>query len=1363
MRGLQQTSGVRKQKLPDGASGGRGKISLTLAGATPAAAGKLHRVLLVVVPVVAVVVVVVPVPAAAAAAAAAVSSRQPLALQDVRCGCGADLSRELLVKPIADKDCQPAQQRRPQELKGAQGTDSYPLRSKVRRTQEGSEVLLTWRLTYMSPKKRSRLSDFHLYVVTKASRGRRNGRQTETQCFTVSGLTKTCKRKLSCKARYPTRRPPRALSLQVLYQHCSRRQQLGGDSQGEGKFNVLKTSLSRKAKRRGVQRYRSGKRKQKKNNNKNDNNNNNNNSSRKDRREQKAGSRGPDVETCESWLPAVHLSNQGEGGVRVDVSPPNPLATHLELALHHGGSSQQMYPTRVPVSQKSYTFTDVTKGVYRVSLRALGPLCSRAGYIFSREFVNVTGHGDPRAEDSVRTKRHKHHLRSCSEWQPGITLTTSGRSVTARYWPVNHLASSVEIALQKPGTHMQLHAREISATNDTYTFQNVEPGDYRLSIRALGPECRGAGYFYSRHFVSVKDPGPLCSHWKPAVQAQMVDHGSWCLIEVDIDTPPNVVAKKIEVALEEQQPGDPLNDRIIVQNFISLDQESTVFNITKTSDKVYRVLVRPCGCTDCKDFQDNGAECVLSFTGAHVIAVNYQNSMATASLPLGRSMYRPGKNTTTEITPKEVPTTTTTTTTTTKYLTTTITTLVVPETSRTTGEQDYGRTHMDTPTLLIVIAICATIVVAAVAVKLLLGKCCRQPQTRYQPDDERPPERDHLCEGNDVNAAEHLEHNENDRTGRKVVIDHFIQNHHGIHQTSPKTVAPLEINRSPPLPSKTWVLIIHEHRGEYDSTVLKHFIKVIQRAVHVKVDFAARREEIERDVVVWVSRVTGLCSKVVVVLSEPLLRVCRSHEGSKSRQVFSPSAFSNIAPLVMKALAGQRFARAVFVSFGFRAVRDAGRVFGQLLSVYLSPQNQFLTAPTLTRPPPFRGSRQPTSSPLIPPCPDSEGFSEASPRAVGPCSASQGKPFATWSERPHWHGESSVPSPSSPPPPSSSSSDSPCSSGTATGSHSVSQPCPSSGVGVPVPRPPSVAPSATGPVSPGPAVAVADDAENCCYVHCQDGSSVSFLPPPSYSSRDHSVSSESPASREADGDEDTADTDTVFCACQTEGGSDPAPRARHKSAPTTTNPHALPSHPPPYHSTCLSSPSGRLPSYSPTHSEGCRNNSTCCCGTQVNSTAGLAAAAASAKAATSQSVHRSADHRSDPHYRSSADPLHKIDKVPGGSHSNSEISLQNRVFPNETAPPPPPSHLPDHPILLQTKDGLRRLLRQLCTDELTIDSILEGPETRAFLAEVQSPDRDWKQRVPEENSFYSEVHCMNVEHRVAVEHSEPDLTDIGVG
>ncbi|KAL8566381.1 hypothetical protein ACOMHN_049339 [Nucella lapillus] len=862
--------------------------------------------------------------------------RKSVTIQTVQCGCGANLSRELMVEPTADKDCTRVKLRRPHELRGS-GLERYPLRARFRRTSEGSEIHMHWRLTYMPRRKRSRLSEFHLLFMTTATRKSRRG-QENTQCFRVSGLRQVCKRKVTCKVRYPKKRA-RGLSLQVLYRYRKGQKVRGQKStkvKGErspGFSYVLKSSLTRRTKRRETRRGKSGSPQKKKN---------------KPRRRmltlyrlrqtsQEDPSRSDPAENCAAWIPKLTLSSQNDR-VTVTITPVNPFASELELALHYRASSLQINPVRISARKETYTFINVSKGIYRVSLRAHGPHCSNLDYIFSRSLVSVTGE-----ENSSRSKRHK----ECKNWRPTIDLSASGRSVTARYSPANHLASSLEIVLQRPGSSLVLYAKNISNSVTTYTFTDVDEGNYRMAILALGNKCRGADYIFSKQSVIVKDnvQGPICSEWKPSTFLARViqESGSWCVVEVNLNIPSYLSAKKVEVGLQE-----PQSEEIVKLHSLRLAETSAVFNITKGKNN-YKVVVRPYGCTDCKDFQDHGEECFLPFNTA-----NSAMSCGNASWPLSNAGTSPVSTPPTTTSMTTTKTTTTTNRETRNNQTQTRENRNLTTTPRLTERDPPGsNTRPLTPSklehnpstryiqlvrvLLYLGGVAVLIVAVAATVMWLLGKRRQRRAVDRPGNAEAAPEMEQLRTSDDVDTEPKVPFSNSPDPNpppNNYLLEYEINN-----RTEPKLPHYFPTQRS----FSSRVLVIHECRKPSDKDVLDRFLDVIKKCLphkNVRVDFECRREN-ARNVEEWARGELRCCTRVIVVLSKSFLEVCRSYEGSKTGQLTSPSAYSDIAPMVLRwILNGEGFEHLsiVFVYFEFDEI-EARKVYRDLLGLYPSAQN----------------------------------------------------------------------------------------------------------------------------------------------------------------------------------------------------------------------------------------------------------------------------------------------------------------------------------------------------------------------------------------------------------------------------------------
>lgn len=98
----------------------------------------------------------------------------------------------------------------------------------------------------------------------------------------------------------------------------------------------------------------------------------------------------------------------------------------------------------------------------------------------------------------------------------------------------------------------------------------------------------------------------------------------------------------------------------------------------------------------------------------------------------------------------------------------------------------------------------------------------------------------------------------------------------------------------------------------------------------VKMDRLCQNEN-ESDVLGWADRMLTICQTVVVIVSENLVKTCKSYKNSGELRCNSKSAYNDIAPHVMTSLARTGYGRTVFITF------DAEEGYGcyqELLALY---------------------------------------------------------------------------------------------------------------------------------------------------------------------------------------------------------------------------------------------------------------------------------------------------------------------------------------------------------------------------------------------------------------------------------------------
>ena len=239
-------------------------------------------------------------------------------------------------------------------------------------------------------------------------------------------------------------------------------------------------------------------------------------------------------------------------------------------------------------------------------------------------------------------------------------------------------------------------------------------------------------------------------------------------------------------------------------------------------------------------------------------------------------------------------------------------------------------------------------------------KCCKRRHVEHPPD----PSCGQDVEGNERrhNPEEvapqppNSEHNDRD-SGCSISIetecDDFCGDHDRRHRTHLKSPLPGssmrvedEINvpiahSALSMPRNKLVFIVYQNDPGFRE-MLGKFADIMRSVGHVtvKLDFECQ-EKNRKDVKAWAGSTLEASTNVVIVLSESFLKICRSYRGSKTMEMGSCSAYSDIAPQVLDCLSlrnNMGFAgRAVFVHFG---MANAKEDYQQLLEWYWSPPVQ---------------------------------------------------------------------------------------------------------------------------------------------------------------------------------------------------------------------------------------------------------------------------------------------------------------------------------------------------------------------------------------------------------------------------------------
>ena len=199
-------------------------------------------------------------------------------------------------------------------------------------------------------------------------------------------------------------------------------------------------------------------------------------------------------------------------------------------------------------------------------------------------------------------------------------------------------------------------------------------------------------------------------------------------------------------------------------------------------------------------------------------------------------------------------------------------------------------------------------------------------------DDDNDADDDDDDEGNDAEDSQDMVPcNNQDTFLKRFWSCDFLQGYLQRNDTEPKVPA----NSGP----SALIFIIYNNDNNKHAHLLRLFANIVRSlpGVRVRLDRECR-EQNQRHVKAWADVMLSLCSRVVVVLSDGLVRVCRSYRESRRLELESPSAYTDVTPHVLQRLAvghgSLRFEQAVFVHFGYTGAQQD---YDHLLRLYRSP------------------------------------------------------------------------------------------------------------------------------------------------------------------------------------------------------------------------------------------------------------------------------------------------------------------------------------------------------------------------------------------------------------------------------------------
>ncbi|XP_070192038.1 uncharacterized protein [Littorina saxatilis] len=643
---------------------------------------------------------------------------------------------------------------------------------------------------------------------------------------------------------------------------------------------------------------------------------------------------GDDIKSCDDWHPTINVSCSGNQALHVSFDPVNRWAEKIEVKVYEDIGPRITAFKILPMENTSYTFEDLASGNYSVTLRPRSYACH--GVLPWRSAVVEV----------------KDDIKSC-DWHPTINVSCSGnQALHVSFDPVNPLAEEIEVEVYED-IRPEINASKIlPRENTSYTFENLASGNYSVTLRPRSKACAMAPFVRSSIVViGGEHLSPLCSDWTPNAKIREigVDHSR---IEVSYDVPNNLQANQIEVALEE-------DNKRVAHKIVDRRERNCTFDIVPKKDKTYLAMVRPRGCKDCADFTLHGDPCELSFHTSRVIRIGETRAVG---LTVGKSRGSPFTHTDPNFTSEPTtypPTGTTPTVTTGNATTTTVTTSTIP-TRAPLGEW--------LTTLLVMLA--CSVLIVVVAALVVVGICKRSRKERHRSENgpeaiplncpTTPPDTDapSLTQEDEMNSGPGADHHP---VGAFAHFDHDTLVKERVAQTTLETIDETQThqpnaagdfaaqyehaNRTvqkrslSPIESDKIVFLVHIREADNGlQDILGHFADVMQSLsscrITVKLDFKCRKDN-QKDVKGWAEGVLRSCTNVVVVLSESLVMVCQSYQRSMSLAANSTSAYTDIAPFVMRQLSGGMCSGlAVFVHFG---MHNAEQQFESLLGLFSSP------------------------------------------------------------------------------------------------------------------------------------------------------------------------------------------------------------------------------------------------------------------------------------------------------------------------------------------------------------------------------------------------------------------------------------------
>ncbi|XP_070192040.1 uncharacterized protein [Littorina saxatilis] len=624
---------------------------------------------------------------------------------------------------------------------------------------------------------------------------------------------------------------------------------------------------------------------------------------------------------CEDWHPRIDVSCPDRRSLHVSFDPVNPLAEEIEVDVFEDMRFWIQASRILPWENTSCTFENLASGNYSVMLSPRSKACAKALPVRSSSVVVI---GDD--------------IKSCDDWHPTINVSCSGnQALHVSFDPVNRWAEKIEVKVYEDIGPRITAFKILPMENTSYTFEDLASGNYSVTLRPRSYACHGVLPWRSA-VVEVKDDIKSCD-WHPTINVSCSGNQA---LHVSFD-PVNPLAEEIEVEVYEDIRPEINASKI-------LPRENTSYTFENLASGNYSVTLRP-----------RSKACAMApFVRSSIVVIGGETR--AVGLTVGKSRGSPFTHTDPNFTSEPTtypPTGTTPTVTTGNATTTTVTTSTIP-TRAPLGEW--------LTTLLVMLA--CSVLIVVVAALVVVGICKRSRKERHRSENgpeaiplncpTTPPDTDapSLTQEDEMNSGPGADHHP---VGAFAHFDHDTLVKERVAQTTLETIDETQThqpnaagdfaaqyehaNRTvqkrslSPIESDKIVFLVHIREADNGlQDILGHFADVMQSLsscrITVKLDFKCRKDN-QKDVKGWAEGVLRSCTNVVVVLSESLVMVCQSYQRSMSLAANSTSAYTDIAPFVMRQLSGGMCSGlAVFVHFG---MHNAEQQFESLLGLFSSP------------------------------------------------------------------------------------------------------------------------------------------------------------------------------------------------------------------------------------------------------------------------------------------------------------------------------------------------------------------------------------------------------------------------------------------